>query len=193
MLRNYGPFTIFAPVDAAFANVNVSAIDTDALIKIIRYHVAPGFYNVHHLTDGMVLNTDAEETITVSVKSSSDDAHVPSDITLTCNNDASTTSQVKHRLRSAVNGIVYVIETLLAPGDTTTTTVKPGSGQCSNSDDIKSIQKKGSFLQESLEDSMGQLLACKSGLVAGFFRGGDCALLATGRDCAKLKWGFPQR
>lgn len=193
ILRKYGPFTIFAPIDSVFDGVNASAIDADTLIKILRYHVVPGLYKNHDLTDGQVLNTDAEETITLGVKTDGDGKHKPSDVSLTCNDAKKTTASVINHLPMSVNGLVYQIDSLLMPGDTTTTTMKPGAGKCNNEEDTKSIQKNGTFFQESLEDSMGQLLACKDGLFAGFFTGGDCALLDTGQDCANIQFGFPPR
>eukprot|EP00729_Bicosta_minor_P014652 gene14652-23842_t len=193
ILSKYGPFTIFAPNNNALKDVDPDTMDEDTVIKILRYHVVPGLYKNHDLTDGQVLNTDAEETITLGVKTDGDGKHKPSDVSLTCNDAKKTTASVINHLPMSVNGLVYQIDSLLMPGDTTTTTMKPGAGKCNNEEDTKSIQKKGTFLQESLEDSMGQLLACKDGLFAGFFTGGDCALLDTGRDCANIQFGFPPR
>ena len=55
-LKGPGPFTVFAPTNAAFAKLPAGTVDTlikpenkDALTKILTYHVVPGRLSAAHL------------------------------------------------------------------------------------------------------------------------------------------------
>ncbi|MAI39957.1 MAG: hypothetical protein CMA09_01495, partial [Euryarchaeota archaeon] len=58
-LQGTGPFTVFAPTDAAFtaAGIDLSSFDTDAenatLVDILTYHVVSGSVASTALTDGL--------------------------------------------------------------------------------------------------------------------------------------------
>ncbi|WP_412060307.1 fasciclin domain-containing protein [Rubrivirga sp. IMCC45206] len=54
-LSGPGPFTVFAPINAAFDGMDVSAIDADDLAATLQYHVVAGDYSAADLSDGMVL------------------------------------------------------------------------------------------------------------------------------------------
>ncbi|MCB9148439.1 MAG: fasciclin domain-containing protein [Caldilineaceae bacterium] len=59
-LKGDGPFTVFAPNDAAFAATTLPAdlmSDPAALADLLNYHVVPGLYTAADLTDGMTLET----------------------------------------------------------------------------------------------------------------------------------------
>lgn len=67
-----GPFTVFAPMDAAFGKLDeatVSAVtsDNELLTTVLTHHVVVGKYNLDQLTDGMELETLAGDTLTVTV------------------------------------------------------------------------------------------------------------------------------
>lgn len=63
-LKSKGPFTVFAPNNAAFAALPAGTVDTllkpenkAKLVDILTYHVVPGTYKLKDLTDGLVLTT----------------------------------------------------------------------------------------------------------------------------------------
>ncbi len=63
-LRSPGPFTVFAPVDAAFAALGSAKLDVlldpvnlDLLQKILTYHVIPDDIRAAELTDGAIVTT----------------------------------------------------------------------------------------------------------------------------------------
>src|SRR5271155_5786827 len=71
-LNSPGPFTVFAPTDAAFAKLPDGTVDTlvkpenkAALTKILTYHVVAGKLEASDLTDGKKLKTVQGEELTV--------------------------------------------------------------------------------------------------------------------------------
>ena len=73
-LKGEGPFTVFAPTDAAFAALPEGTVETlllpenkDQLIAILTYHVVPGAVMSTDLSEGMTAATvnGAEITITL--------------------------------------------------------------------------------------------------------------------------------
>ena len=71
-LSGTGPFTVFAPVDAAFNALPAGTVDTlvkpeskDKLTGILTYHVVAGKVMSSDLTDGMKATTVNGQTITI--------------------------------------------------------------------------------------------------------------------------------
>jgi uncharacterized surface protein with fasciclin (FAS1) repeats len=71
-LEGKGPFTVFAPTNAAFGKLPAGTVDTlvkpenkPALTKILTYHVVPGRLEASSLTDGKKLKTVEGEELTV--------------------------------------------------------------------------------------------------------------------------------
>jgi len=105
-LSNAGPFTVFAPTNAAFAKLPEGTVDgllkpekKDALQNILQYHVAVGVYQLENLTDGQKLGMVNGDNVTFAVK----------DGKVTINGTA-IVGTVK-----ASNGVVYVIDNVLLP------------------------------------------------------------------------------
>ena len=105
-LEGKGPFTVFAPTDAAFAAIQK---DVDNLLKpenkaklanILTYHVVSGKHMAADLEDGAELTTVQGEKLKVSVKGDKvmiGEANV-------------TTADV-----AASNGVVHLIDKVLLP------------------------------------------------------------------------------
>src|SRR5579859_3646497 len=71
-LEGKGPFTVFAPTNAAFGKLPAGTVDNlvkpenkAALTKILTYHVVAGRYDASDLTDGKKLKTVEGEELTV--------------------------------------------------------------------------------------------------------------------------------
>jgi uncharacterized surface protein with fasciclin (FAS1) repeats len=100
---NNGEFTVFAPVDSAFAKIDATTMttlttDSALLSKILTYHVVPG-----QLSPSEVVGTHATaEGGTLTVTGSGDDLKV-NDATVVCGG-------VKTK-----NATVYLIDTVLTP------------------------------------------------------------------------------
>jgi uncharacterized surface protein with fasciclin (FAS1) repeats len=109
-LSNAGPFTVFAPVNAAFENLPPGTLDDllkpenkDKLRHILEYHVAVGGYKQEYLRDGQTINQANLKNITVQIQGG----------TMKINQRASVLATIP-----ASNGIIYVInEVLLPPAD----------------------------------------------------------------------------
>ena len=72
-LSGPGPFTVFAPTNAAFEAVPSSALESllmpanqSQLQGVLTYHVVPGRLNAASLRDGQTLTTVNGETLTVT-------------------------------------------------------------------------------------------------------------------------------
>src|SRR6202795_4794508 len=73
-LQGPGPFTVFAPTNAAFGKLPAGTVDTlvkpenkPTLTKILTYHVVPGKLEASDLTNGKKLKTVEGEELTVKL------------------------------------------------------------------------------------------------------------------------------
>ena len=103
-LSSPGPFTVFAPTDAAFAKLPAGTVD--ALLKdipklkaILTYHVVSGAVMAKDVKTGMVPTVNGQS---LDVKADSKGIMV--------NNAKVVTADVK-----ASNGVIHVIDTVLMP------------------------------------------------------------------------------
>ena len=74
-LSGTGPFTVFAPTNAAFAQIPAATLDglmkpemKADLTKILTFHVVAGAFKAADLTDGQELTTVQGQKLKVSVK-----------------------------------------------------------------------------------------------------------------------------
>ncbi|MEZ4710411.1 MAG: fasciclin domain-containing protein [Caldilineaceae bacterium] len=101
-LMGDGPFTVFAPSDAAFAASSLPAdvmSDPAALADLLNYHVAPGLYMAADLTDGMTLDTAQGGQLAIDL---SDGAKVNG-------------INISGPDVAADNGVIHVIDAVLSP------------------------------------------------------------------------------
>lgn len=77
-LKSAGPFTVFAPTNAAFAKLPAGTVETlvmpenkAKLTGILTYHVVPGAYRSTDIKDGMVLKTVNGQSIKFTMKDGS--------------------------------------------------------------------------------------------------------------------------
>ena len=102
-LKGPGPFTVFAPTDAAFAKVPKATLDAlladkAALTKVLTYHVVPGKVMAADVKAGKVKTVQGQElTITTQGGVMVDNAKVvATDV-------------------AASNGVIHAIDTVLMP------------------------------------------------------------------------------
>jgi uncharacterized surface protein with fasciclin (FAS1) repeats len=105
-LKGAGPFTVFAPTDAAFAALPAGTVEDllkpenkDKLIAILTYHVVSGAVMSTDLTEGMKAATvnGAEITITLDGGAKVNGAVI-------------STADIK-----ASNGVIHVIDSVILP------------------------------------------------------------------------------
>jgi uncharacterized surface protein with fasciclin (FAS1) repeats len=111
-LEGKGPFTVFAPTNAAFAKLPAGTVDTlvkpenkATLTKILTYHVVAGKLEASDLTDGKRLKTVQGEELTV--KRSGDT------VMIVDSKGGSSTVTIPNVNQS--NGVIHVIDTVLMP------------------------------------------------------------------------------
>ena len=105
-LSGPGPFTVFAPTDAAFAALPAGVVDallvdpTGDLAQILLYHVVSGTALSTSLTDGQTITTLQGEDITVTIGMNG----------VMINNATVVVADIV-----ADNGVVHVIDAVLIP------------------------------------------------------------------------------
>lgn len=106
-LSNAGPFTVFAPTNAAFDKLPAGTVDglmkdekKADLQNILQYHVTTSSLKADFLTDGMTIGMVNGDNVTVSVK----------DGKIMLNGTATIIASIP-----ASNGMVHVIDAVLLP------------------------------------------------------------------------------
>lgn len=109
VLSNAGPFTVYAPTDAAFAKIPKETLDNlmkpenkEALQNILEYHVSVAVFKTENMRDGQKVNQVNLDDITLGVK----------DGKVIVNGVANVVASVP-----ASNGVVHVIDAVLLPPD----------------------------------------------------------------------------
>ena len=107
VLSNAGPFTVFAPTNAAFGKLPPGTVEgllkpdkKEALADILQYHVAVAVYKPEMLQDGQVLSMANGGNVTIGVKDGK--------ITV---NGANVLATIP-----ASNGIIHVIDRVILMG-----------------------------------------------------------------------------
>jgi uncharacterized surface protein with fasciclin (FAS1) repeats len=106
-LSNAGPFTVFAPTNAAFDKLPAGTVDglmkpdkKEDLQNILQYHVTVSALKAESFADGQILGMVNGDNVTVSIKNGK----------VMLNNSATIIASVP-----ASNGIVHVIDGVLLP------------------------------------------------------------------------------
>ncbi len=106
-LSNAGPFTVFAPTNAAFDKLPAGTVDglmkpekKEDLQNILQYHVSLGVLKAETFTDGQVLGMVNGDDAIVNIK----------DGKVMLNNSATIIASIP-----ASNGIIHVIDGVLLP------------------------------------------------------------------------------
>ncbi len=109
-LSNAGPFTVFAPTNAAFDLLPAGTVDgllktekKEDLIDILQYHVSLGVFKADSFTDGQVIGQVNGGNITITKKG--DKIYVNGTALIVASIPAS-------------NGIIHVIDKVLLPPPT---------------------------------------------------------------------------
>jgi uncharacterized surface protein with fasciclin (FAS1) repeats len=106
-LQGVGPFTVFAPNNAAFAALPAGVLEAlllpenkETLVKVLTYHVVPGMVYSADVADGEVATVEGQ-TITLGTMNG-----------VTVNNATVMVADQKSN-----NGVVHVIDAVILPSD----------------------------------------------------------------------------
>jgi uncharacterized surface protein with fasciclin (FAS1) repeats len=106
-LRGEGPFTVFAPTDAAFAKLPAGTVETllkpenrDQLVAVLTYHVVPG-------------NVKAEQVVGLTSAGTVQGGNI--DIRVTDGRVYVDNAQVVQTDIMTSNGIIHVIDSVILP------------------------------------------------------------------------------
>lgn len=117
MAQKGGPYTIFAPTNAAFAKVNASTLEAlmqpanrQQLTQLLGYHVVRGRYMAKDLKNNQTLTTAQGGKLIVKKEGN----------TVTIMDVTGSASIVNMADITATNGIVHSVDTVLMPGAMTT-------------------------------------------------------------------------
>ena len=106
VLKSDGPFTVFAPTDAAFAALPDGTVENllkpenkDQLIAVLTYHVVPGKVMSTDLVDDMKATTVQGSDITIDL-----------DNGVMIDNASVVTADIE-----AENGVIHVIDAVILP------------------------------------------------------------------------------
>lgn len=172
VLQGTGPFTVFAPTDAAFqaAGVDLADFSTDeanaTLRDILLYHVLSGSVPASAVTDGMEATMENGDNVTFTVAPTGGVAIQGANVT-TANVNAS-------------NGIIHVIDqVLLPPVDT------PAAGPGSFIEVANSTGAHGLFIEALTATGLNYFLTMADNLTV--FAPTDAAFTAAGVDSAFIQ------
>jgi uncharacterized surface protein with fasciclin (FAS1) repeats len=103
-LKGPGPYTVFAPTDAAFAKIpadqlNALLADKEMLVKVLTYHVVPGTVMAKDVKSGAVKTVEGE-ALMIDV----------SNMGVKVNNAKVIKTDIV-----ATNGVIHVIDTVVVP------------------------------------------------------------------------------
>lgn len=106
-LKGPGPFTVFAPTDAAFAKLPAGTVETllkpenkDQLRRVLTYHVVPGKVGSAEVTKLSSAKAVSGDNIKIAVQNGK----------VMVNNATVVTADV-----GASNGVIHVIDTVILP------------------------------------------------------------------------------
>lgn len=106
-LRGEGPFTLFAPTDAAFGALPAGTVEAllanpEVLAQVLSYHLVPGRYLAADLVTVTSLETAYGDTLTLALEGNTFRVNQASILTIDI---------------SASNGIIHAIDTVILPPD----------------------------------------------------------------------------
>ncbi|MFN3931198.1 MAG: fasciclin domain-containing protein [Brevundimonas sp.] len=120
-LNGAGPFTVFAPTNAAFEKIPAATRDSlmapagkEDLTRILTYHVVPGRVDAAALTQQIQAGGGTATLTTVQGGTLTARAEADGSITLT--DAAGGTAKVVQADVAASNGVIHAVDTVVMPG-----------------------------------------------------------------------------
>jgi uncharacterized surface protein with fasciclin (FAS1) repeats len=118
-LQGPGPFTVFAPTNAAFEKLPAGTVDTllkpemkQKLVAVLTYHVLPGRFSIKDLWDA---STKAKGKVKMKTVEGEDLTFEFKGQALTIWDNKGNASRVKIQNVFQSNGVIHVIDSVLLP------------------------------------------------------------------------------
>src|SRR5215510_11807807 len=118
-LQGPGPFTVFAPTNAAFKKLPAGTVDAllkpeakDKLVGVLTYHVLPGRYSIQNLWDA---STKAKGKIKMKTVEGEELTFEFKGQQLTIWDSKGNASRVTIQNVFQSNGVIHVVDTVLLP------------------------------------------------------------------------------
>ena len=107
VLKGTGPFTVFAPTNAAFEAISetTATLTADQLRDVLLYHVVAGNVRAEDLSDDMEVTTQNGDTFMINIDGSN--------VSITDSNDNSINVLLTNV--QTTNGVIHVIDGVLLP------------------------------------------------------------------------------
>jgi transforming growth factor-beta-induced protein len=166
-LKGPGPFTVFAPTDAAFKKLgDISGLTAEQLKPILTYHVYKGEAKAADVLglNGQILKTvNADADLAISIAGSK----------VTLNNGKKRAATVTQTDIVASNGVIHVLDTVLDPNDKPTDVVQTAidnggftklAGALTKADLVPTLKGAGPFTVLAPTDAAFAKLGDISGL-----------------------------
>jgi uncharacterized surface protein with fasciclin (FAS1) repeats len=120
-LKGRGPFTVFAPTNAAFAKLPAGTVDTllmaenkAMLTRILTYHVVAGKYDAKKLMKLIKKGNGSATLRTVSGGTLTATMNGMNGISITDEKGGTSNVTIANVMQS--NGVIHVVDTVLMPG-----------------------------------------------------------------------------
>lgn len=133
-LASRSPITVFAPTDAAFADVDLSAFSESDIQQILSYHVVDGLYASDDLNVGGSIETITGEAVRIN------DDYVVNDTATIIDTDI-----------EASNGVIHAIDAVLIPR-----AFRPTVGELVDNDTRQLSALGGAVAAMGLRDALDQ-------------------------------------
>ncbi|MDX1591514.1 MAG: fasciclin domain-containing protein, partial [Balneolaceae bacterium] len=106
-LQGAGPFTVFAPTNAAFEAIEgtLATLSSEQVVSTL----------LHHVYDALVLSTDLQPSQTVTMLNDQDITITVSNSTVTITSAGGATAEVTVADQVGTNGVVHIIDGVLVP------------------------------------------------------------------------------
>lgn len=112
-LMGAGPFTVFAPTNAAFtaASDTIATLSEEQLLSVLQYHVALGRTSAGDLEDDMMINGINGQSYTVVINQDDDENDLPP---VLITPDSMQVNFITTDIQ-ATNGVIHLIDGVLLP------------------------------------------------------------------------------
>jgi len=154
VLRTSGPYTVLAPLNAAFDAVDLNGYSSPELLHILGFHIIAGRFKIEDFLDGEQIETQAGQFLTF--RQTPDGAW-----TVSGADDGVPARLVAPMNILASNGVVHGIDRVLVPSDLVLEPIT--SGSCTDAADMQRVSSEAATSFDVGNLVGNELPACVTG------------------------------